>query len=149
MTLMFILLSVLLLVSTQVHGKALSVNSKNNGNSGSHKIERDDGRSTMTSDDMTSLKQSSEEIDKIMSRNLTRKQRPVTSDNIVFPSNDDENLEEKEWTQTTLKPVESTTIEIPNRVIFNSPEICNPGEKKDSKGRCRKTIVSRFEEDSE
>lgn len=159
-------------MSTQVHGKALSVNKDTNSY---HKRERSDFV-------MLTPKPSMDKMNKTASRHFMRDQKPVTSDNIVFPSDDGfplsvqtttvkipnrvvfnspdvcnagEKKDNKGVCRKTVDDeserlslsVETTTVDLPNRVIFNSPGVCNPGEKKDSKGRCRKTIVSRFDED--
>lgn len=126
MTLIFLLFSssLFVLMSSEVHGKALSVN--NNSCSGKHGI-KDHEIKSMTEVIVTrSMKQ--------MTKNV-KLAREISSDTIIFPSDDSRDNDENQ-----VSDVETTTITIPNRVIFDTPVVCNPGEKKDSKGRCRKNI---------
>uniref|UniRef100_A0A336MNN8 CSON001743 protein n=1 Tax=Culicoides sonorensis TaxID=179676 RepID=A0A336MNN8_CULSO len=61
----------------------------------------------------------------------------IDPDRIVFLDEDSDLSSEQK--------LETTTISIPNRVIFDSPTPCKQGETMDSKGRCRKYLQSRFD----
>lgn len=153
MTLIFVLLSslsfVLLMSTTQVHGKALSVN---NSRCDGNKVERKSLSSETRATDMSSTVKV-DEISKKLKIEYLGMTRAVASDNIFFPEEDEtQNRMEvgpDAISQVNKDVVEVTTVSIPNRVIFNSPNVCNQGEKKDNKGRCRKNVVSRFDEDDD